>query len=260
MFHGNNHETGARKKKNKDPVMFFTFLPLVVYWTTSLACWFGGADSRENAYHPNNTVTPWQAARRVLTLHALQVTATLPSEWGMVAYVEPFGCRWYYLLGGVLLMDTVQYFSHRLFHEVPWLYGQVHKTHHEIKAPWGFAALYNSYPDALLVGASLHAAFFVVGGFTVEEFSYVVSAANVMTVLDHVDYFDRVSWFGKPRHHRIHHEVNSHTNFQQPFFTFWDRWLGTQHVRLPHPNPPVATTSGKNSANAFGKNIHGVCK
>lgn len=207
-----------------------SFLPVISYWTVCVGCYYGGLDSTENIINPKNTVTLPQTIKRVIYLHILQIVTLLPIEWGWIPGHIIYGWRWHYILLGFFLMDTVQYFSHRLNHAIPWLYAYSHKIHHEMKTTWSFGALYNSYSDALLVGSLLSISFFWIFHFTLEEFSYIVTISNIATIIDHVDYFDHKNWFGRKGYHRHHHETNVQSNFQQPFFTFWDKWLGSYEV------------------------------
>ena len=212
---------------------FYAALPIFMYWLSCSVCYWGGLDSIKNIKNPKNNVTVNQTVIRVIQIHVLQSVGLYLQEvngWWSPPFFQPklHEMRLVYLVAGPLVMDTVEYFSHRLFHAVPWLYRHVHKTHHKLKTSWSFGALYNSFPDAVTVGLALNLTYLVCLGYSVAEFSWVISVSNVFTVLDHVDYFDNVEWLGKKNHHRHHHEINVQKNFQQPFFTFWDTWLGTK--------------------------------
>lgn len=221
------------------PVGFLTVVPIVTFWVGCSLCYFGGLDSEKNIHNPKNQVTLKGTLKRMVSLHVLQFASLYPLEamWSSCPIkVEVYGFRWVYFLGGIFVLDTLQYMSHRLYHEVPWLYRHVHKTHHEIKSPWSFGALYNSYPDAILTGALMTVVFLVFLGYTLEEYSWVLTLGTVATIIDHVDYFDHLDIFGKREHHRRHHEVNINCNYSQPFFTFWDKVLGTEY-REPRTGP-----------------------
>ena len=58
--------------------------------------------------------------------------------------------------------------------------------------------------------------------YSLLEFNIVNSIAYVATVLQHTD----LNTFHS-NYHRVHHEKNVNCNYQQPFFTYWDRLFGT---------------------------------
>lgn len=207
--------------------MFWSVLPVAVYWTVCVGCYLTGLDTEANMRNSKNQVSVRQTINRVATLHVLQIIVTLPSEMGLTGEpIHDFRPR--YILLGMLLLDTAEYFCHRLYHTHPLLYRHVHKTHHELKTPWSFGALYNSYVEAVITGACV-SLIMRLCNLSVAETSCVYTLGNVATIMDHVAYFDiKFSLFGKGAYHRYHHEVDVHKNFQQPFFTFWDTLLNTK--------------------------------
>ena len=60
--------------------------------------------------------------------------------------------------------------------------------------------------------------------FSFNEYIIVISLANIATVLDH-SYFNYKNYF-----HYLHHSKYQNYNFQQPFFTYWDRLFRTYKV------------------------------
>lgn len=216
--------------------MFYSALPIVTYWV--VAIFFHALGENDNIrdgkplwHHPKNQlVTVEQTLMRVAGLHLVHLVFFSSVEYGWHDFGIPVqGWSWFKFVLGILWMDTMQYWTHRMTHAWPWLYRVCHKTHHEMKLPWSFAALYNSWPEstwlsALFLGVGIH-----VFGFTLPEFSWIIAASYAATVLDHTDGLHRIGF--KKQHHLIHHETDIHSNFQQPFFTFWDDWMGTR--RLP---------------------------
>lgn len=210
--------------------MWWTLAPLLTFWTTALVFHGVGLNSEVNMDHPRNLVTVAGTVKRMLLIDGLHVLTTLPMEWGWtIPDTQVYGVRWWYLLGGIFLMDTVEYFSHRLQHEFSWLYRMAHYGHHEMRYSWSLGSFYNSIPEVLFTGPLLGLFFMYVFQFTFVEFQLVSCLAVFWTVMDHTAAFDSVTWLGRKDFHRIHHSVYLHCNFQQPFMTFWDRWLGTDY-------------------------------
>lgn len=125
------------------------------------------------------------------------------------------------LINGIIWIDTAQYFMHRLYHSIPYLYRNFHKTHHEFIYPETYAALYNSRVEAATT-SSIILIGFLLFQFSFLEYIIVTSMAFLATVRDH-----RCNG----EHHYIHHAINKNTNFQQPFFTYWDYVFDTIYKR-----------------------------
>jgi len=229
--------------------MLLTLAPILTFWTAALGFHLLGWNSPDNMEHPRNLVTVWDTVVRMLQFDAFHILSTLPMEWGWFIPPEqvygPDGIRWRYIVGGIFLMDTVQYWAHWLQHKVPFLYKHVHSTHHAMRYSWSLGTLYNSYAEVLLLTGPLMGVIFMwVARFTFVEFQIVSSLAIFWAVMDHTSAFDQVEWLGRKDFHQIHHSVYTDCNFQQPFMTFWDRWMGTDYdsvMRRKHPvtEPPV---------------------
>lgn len=211
--------------------MWWTLAPILTFWTAALLCHGRGWNDPAHLDHPRNTVTVATTVKRMLQIDALHVATTLPMEWGWVLPADQiWGVRWWYLLGGILLMDTLQYFYHRFEHHWPWWYQRFHADHHALRYAWSLGSFYNSLSDVVLVGSLLSVGFLYVFRFTFVEFQIVSCLAVLWTVLDHTSAFD--AWWGRSGFHAIHHSVHTNCNFQQPFLTFWDRWLGTDYASV----------------------------
>lgn len=203
----------------------YTFWPIGIFWTLSSLLYFGGFDNPKYIASKRNSVTVKQTIQRMLMLNLLQIATTLPLEMGYLNDLSPLPpndtFRWSYFLGGIFLLDTIEYFVHFAYHWSPWLYKHFHKTHHEMKLSWSYGALYNSYPEALLTGSVIGFMCFSVYGMSMCEFACVTSVGTIFTCLDHCAYFDDRNWFGRKEFHKNHHFYGN-GNYQQPFFTFWD--------------------------------------
>ncbi len=121
------------------------------------------------------------------------------------------------------LMDTWQYFMHRLFHTSRFLYRHIHSVHHRLYVPYAFGALYNHPLEGFV--------FDTLGALIVQEASrmsirqtvFFFAFSTMKTVDDHSGY--KLWWdpcqFIFPNnadYHDIHHQVyGMKSNFSQPY-------------------------------------------
>lgn len=134
----------------------------------------------------------------------------------------------------MFIMDAHQYFLHRLFHMNRFLYKHIHSHHHRLYVPYAFGALYNHPIEGFLfdsLGASLA---FELSGMSSRSAMIFFTFSTIKTVDDHCGYalpWDPLQFlFGNNvQYHDIHHQqFGIKRNFSQPFFTFWDKILGTE--------------------------------
>ncbi|RPA86613.1 fatty acid hydroxylase superfamily protein, partial [Ascobolus immersus RN42] len=134
----------------------------------------------------------------------------------------------------VFFLDTWQYFWHRTMHTVPWLYRTFHSRHHRLYVPYAFGALYNHPFEGLLMDTFGAGIGFKLAGLTQRQGLYFFTFGTLKTIDDHCGY--KIPWdpfqflfANNAAYHDIHHQGwGIKTNFSQPFFICWDRWLSTQ--------------------------------
>jgi len=150
----------------------------------------------------------------------LQFFASLPRYY-YESKETHFMCRPLNIFIGLLLIDWVEYWCHRMMHTLP-LLRQIHKKHHNLIPVHTFGAYYNSSFEALFLGGTLAMAAIGGCGLSVLELSISASFGTFMTVLDHTP----AAFYGIDglSDHEIHHNVCSNCNFSQPFWPFLD-WL-----------------------------------
>ncbi|TGZ78983.1 hypothetical protein EX30DRAFT_342672 [Ascodesmis nigricans] len=134
----------------------------------------------------------------------------------------------------IFVLDTWQYFLHRLMHESKWLYRTFHSRHHRLYVPYAYGALYNHWFEGLLmdsIGASLA---YKLSGLGIRGGIAFFCFSTMKTVDDHCGYslpwdpLQKVFW-NNAGYHDVHHQSwGIKTNYSQPFLICWDRWLGTQ--------------------------------
>eukprot|EP01012_Entosiphon_sulcatum_P060191 TRINITY_DN849_c0_g1_i1.p1 TRINITY_DN849_c0_g1~~TRINITY_DN849_c0_g1_i1.p1 ORF type:complete len:229 (-),score=32.66 TRINITY_DN849_c0_g1_i1:565-1251(-) len=132
------------------------------------------------------------------------------------------------------VLDTHQYWLHRYMHVNQYLFNKFHSWHHKLYCPYAFGALYNHPVEGFLLDT--------VGAFMSMQVSRMDIAtatifscfATIKTVCDHCGFYIPANplnscFRNNSRYHDYHHQIRGFkTNFQQPFFTFWDDWMGTQ--------------------------------
>ncbi|KAI0463855.1 hypothetical protein LJB42_002863 [Komagataella kurtzmanii] len=132
-----------------------------------------------------------------------------------------------------VIIDTWQFFLHRLMHVNKTLYRKFHSRHHKLYVPYAFGALFNDPFEGFLldtVGAGLAA---IITGLTPRESMVLYGFSTLKTVDDHCGYslpFDifQIIFPNDSIYHDIHHQhFGIKSNFSQPFFTFWDKFFGT---------------------------------
>ena len=134
----------------------------------------------------------------------------------------------------VCVVDTWQYFLHRAMHMNKYLYTAFHSRHHRLYVPYAYGALYNHPVEGFLLDTLGTGVAYLVTGMTVRQSMWFFTCCTIKTVDDHGGY--SFPWDPLQRltsnnagYHDVHHQSwGIKTNFSQPFFTFWDEWLGTK--------------------------------
>jgi len=137
-------------------------------------------------------------------------------------------------LGAVCIVDTWQYFLHRAMHMNKWLYTTFHSRHHRLYVPYAYGALYNHPFEGFLLDTLGAAIAYKATGMNVRQAACFFTGSTIKTVDDHCGY--HLPWdplqlvtSNNAGYHDVHHQSwGVKTNFSQPFFTFWDRLLGTK--------------------------------
>ncbi|KAL8745201.1 MAG: hypothetical protein Q9190_002634 [Brigantiaea leucoxantha] len=134
---------------------------------------------------------------------------------------------------GIIVVDTWQYFLHRAMHMNKWLYTTFHSRHHRLYVPYAYGALYNHPFEGFLLDTLGASVAYKIAGMNTRQGMLFFTGSTFKTVDDHCGY--SLPWDPLQRltsnnagYHDVHHQSwGIKTNFSQPFFTFWDRLLGT---------------------------------
>lgn len=133
----------------------------------------------------------------------------------------------------IFILDTWQYFLHRAMHMNKWMYTTFHSRHHRLYVPYAFGALYNHPFEGFLLDSLGTALAFKGAGMSTRQGMWFFTCSTLKTVDDHCGYalpWDPLQHLtsNNAGYHDVHHQSwGIKTNFSQPFFTFWDRMLGT---------------------------------
>lgn len=110
------------------------------------------------------------------------------------------------------VLDTVQYFIHRGFHVIPFLYKHVHSVHHRIYVPYAYGAQYNHPLEGGLADAFSGIVAIYLARMTEREAVLLLVFTTYKSVEDHCGY----QWTWHPlrflsnndaEFHEIHHQV-----------------------------------------------------
>ncbi|CAF2063586.1 hypothetical protein Bca4012_101452 [Brassica carinata] len=133
----------------------------------------------------------------------------------------------------MIVLDTWQYFMHRYMHHNKFLYKHIHSQHHRLIVPYAYGALYNHPAEGLILDTVGGALSFLISGMSPRTSIFFFSFATIKTVDDHCglclpgNLFHMV-FKNNSAYHDVHHQLyGSKYNFSQPFFSMWDRILGT---------------------------------
>jgi sphinganine C4-monooxygenase len=189
-------------------------------------------------------------------INSVQLAGRLHDQYPQIAgalagavYQQPFAFQdWELLVGkaiywllipavqfgvAIFIVDTWQYFLHRAMHMNKWLYTTLHSHHHRLYVPYAFGALYNHPVEGFLLDTLGTGIAYMVTGMTVRQGIWFFTCSTIKTVDDHCGYafpWDPLQHItsNNAAYHDVHHQSwGIKTNFSQPFFTFWDRFMGT---------------------------------
>ena len=109
-----------------------------------------------------------------------------------------------------------------------------HSRHHRLYVPYAYGALYNHPVEGFLLDTLGAGVAYLVTCMTVRQAMLFFTFSTIKTVDDHCGYalpWDPLQHISSNNaaYHDIHHQSwGIKNNFSQPFFTFWDRFMGTK--------------------------------
>ena len=146
---------------------------------------------------------------------------------------KPFG-----LLLLFIISDFIQWNTHRLLHQVPFLW-KIHKTHHSVKE-MGFAAHFRyNWMEPIVYKFILYIPLMLIGGFSLKDVFMVHFISIAIGHLNHAnigwDYGFLKYIFNNPKMHIWHHSKVLPSKYGANFgisLSCWDYIFKTNHI--PH--------------------------
>jgi sphinganine C4-monooxygenase len=178
-------------------------------------------------------IYPWSVQLIKAGGHQTLVPAFAPWELLLARLIYYVGTQVVQFTVAMMILDTWQYFLHRAMHQNKWLYTTFHARHHRLYVPYAYGALYNHPFEGFLLDTLGSGFAYLVTGMTNRQSMWFFGCTTVKTIDDHCGYsipFDPLQLItsNNAGYHDIHHQSwGIKTNFSQPFFTWWDRYLGT---------------------------------
>ncbi|MDY7098115.1 MAG: sterol desaturase family protein [Pseudomonadota bacterium] len=190
--------------------------------------------------------------RTVFVFGVTTLATVIGVETGVIQFLAE-GQSWW-LIGLqfaliVILHDAYFYWAHRAMHS-KLLFRATHLHHHKSRTPTPWTAYSFSSWEAVIEAAFLplfllmvNLAGFAFAGFAIFLFLWHMIIRNVMAHTGHeifpAGWVDNplTDWISTTTHHDLHHSSGHNYGF---YFTFWDRWMGTEHPRYKEEFRKVA--------------------
>lgn len=181
----------------------------------------------------NNVQTSYPMLASALSGGRYAISGFASWEMSVAKFVYHFGVPAVQFVVATCIVDTWQYFLHRAMHMNKFLYTWLHSRHHRLYVPYAYGALYNHPIEGFALDTLGTGVAYLVTGMSIRQGLVFFTCSTIKTVDDHCGYafpWDPLQHItsNNAAYHDVHHQSwGVKTNFSQPFFTFWDRWLGT---------------------------------
>ncbi len=174
----------------------------------------------------------------VFSVNGLYVYFGMQGGWALVYEDINQYPAWYLpicLIAMIIAHDAYFYWTHRLIHH-RFLFRWVHHTHHRSIKPTAWAAYAFAPGEAFING--LFVPIWVTFVPTYEFVAFFFLAHMILrNAIGHSGYelfpirmpgSKAFGWITNVFHHDLHHRDIGENNFGL-YFTWWDRWMGTEH-------------------------------
>ncbi|MEM7091273.1 MAG: sterol desaturase family protein [Pseudomonadota bacterium] len=177
--------------------------------------------------------------RTILIFACTGVLISVGAQHGLIPIylrVADYGWLWFWFSTALIIVahDAWFYWSHRALHR-PAIFRIAHRTHHRSHNPTPFTS-YSFDATEAVVNAGFLPLFLVIVPMHPGAILIFVFHMMLRNALGHCGYevfpADRAgrpvfSWLTSVTHHDLHH-ANARWNMGL-YFTWWDRWMGTEH-------------------------------
>ncbi|XVF03350.1 hypothetical protein REPUB_Repub04eG0253400 [Reevesia pubescens] len=228
-------------------MLFGTLMPVVVY------CVYGGLytilgntcdnyrlhpkeDEDDKFFSSKSTVIKgvlWQQFRQFIATNLLYMLTRGNDSGASSEQATSLIVRARQFIVAMLVFDTYQYFVHRYLHQNKFLYKHLHSKHHRLVVSYPFGAIYSHPIERLLfdiIGGTLA---IYTSSMSPRTSAFFSSFCNMKSVDDHCGSVLpknplRMIFTNNTAYHDLHHQLyGGKYNFSQPFFSIWDKILGT---------------------------------
>lgn len=157
------------------------------------------------------------------------------------------------LAGIIIAHDAYFYWAHRFMHH-PRLFKHFHRAHHRSITPTPWAAYSFAMPEAavMFLFVPLWQFFVPTPGWVMFTWLNFQIIRNAMGHAG-FEFFPRwwlstplTRWINTTVHHDLHHNGGFNTNYGL-YFTWWDKWMGTEH---PKYHAKFAEVTGRDRVEA----------
>jgi sphinganine C4-monooxygenase len=120
-------------------------------------------------------------------------------------------------------------------HHNRWMYRHFHSVHHQLTVPYAFGALYNHPLEGFFLDTLSGAIPALLLDLHPWTATMLFSLGTLKTVDDHCGYtlpwdIFQMIFPNNAAYHDIHHWGKGRMyNFSQPFYIYWDLWMGTDY-------------------------------
>lgn len=137
----------------------------------------------------------------------------------------------------IVAHDAYFYWAHRFMHH-PRLFAFFHRAHHKSITPTPWAAYSFAIPEALVMVMFVPLWLFFVATPGWVMFAWM-NFQIIRNAMGHAgfEFFPRwwldsplTRWINTTTHHDLHHNGSFNHNYGL-YFTWWDKWMGTEHPR-----------------------------
>lgn len=225
--------------------LLVTFVPIAVYWIVSgiymiLERFDEYRLHTKEEEEAKNVISKSVVAKGLLIQQFIQISVSLLV---FMVYKRDMSTKpapqtslhviFLQIIVAMVVMDSWQYFTHRMMHANKFLYKHIHSKHHTLVASYAFGALYSSPIEGLITDTGGGVAALLISGMSPRTAMFFLSFATIKTIDDHSGlwlpgnvfhyFFKHDSAF-----HDFHHQpYGIKYNFSNPFFVTWDKLLGT---------------------------------
>ena len=239
LFHDLGHVWLSNLTVDIRRYVIFAVAVWLVLWV-ALRPWIGGRRIREERPPARQMWTEFAfSIRSIAVFSTIGIGITLLSRAGFYPFAKAaagWGPVWFAvsLVAMIVAQDAYIYWTHRMMHH-PQLFRRFHRRHHRSHNPSPFTAYSFDLGEAVVLAAIVMSrrlivptSWPVISLFMLHQiFRNTLLHAGYELMPARGDGRPMFDWLTTTVHHDLHH-AQAGCNYA-PWFTWWDRWMGTEH-------------------------------